>query len=229
MLALQVVDSALEQIEHRRKRLPERAALAEVTSRRAAHDALQAAQREAQRVAEATISASEQEAAVLTAKRTRLEAQLKTVIAPRQAEALMHEIEMVTAKRSELDDAELAALDDAAAAETELETLRVLGEQLNAEMAAATASLAAANGALDVEAEGQRRLREQRRAVLSDDDYATYERRRAQFAGVAIAALEGSRCTGCHLELSRAEADALRKLPADEVGECPECGRLLVR
>ena len=46
---------------------------------------------------------------------------------------------------------------------------------------------------------------------------------------MAIAKLNGLRCEGCHLDLSRGEVDQMKRLPADELVECPNCGRLLVR
>jgi predicted nucleic acid-binding Zn-ribbon protein len=55
-----------------------------------------------------------------------------------------------------------------------------------------------------------------------------YEQLRARHGGVAIARLEGSRCGGCHLDLSTAELNELRSLGSGELAECPNCGRLLV-
>ena len=46
---------------------------------------------------------------------------------------------------------------------------------------------------------------------------------------VAAAALNGSRCEGCHLDLSAAELDDVRaQARAGGLADCPQCGRLLV-
>jgi predicted nucleic acid-binding Zn-ribbon protein len=45
---------------------------------------------------------------------------------------------------------------------------------------------------------------------------------------VAVAKLDGSRCSGCHLDLSRSELDAVKHVGAGEFADCPQCGRLLV-
>ena len=47
---------------------------------------------------------------------------------------------------------------------------------------------------------------------------------------LAAATLAGSRCDGCHLDLSAAEIDILRDdaAKAESIAECPQCGRLLV-
>ena len=64
--------------------------------------------------------AAEAANAELGTDRARLEAQMKTVIAPREAEPLMHAIETINGKRDELDDKELAALEEQAELDDEL-------------------------------------------------------------------------------------------------------------
>ena len=56
-----------------------------------------------------------------------------------------------------------------------------------------------------------------------------YERLRARLGGVAVARLDGSRCSGCHLDLStqRARRRSSASAPG-EFADCPQCGRLLV-
>lgn len=229
LLALQHIDSALEHVEHRRKRLPELAAHTAATAALTAIERTIAGLEARIVAAEASIEHAEQESAQLTAKRTRLEAQLKTVIAPREAEALMHEIEILTARRSELDDAELAALDDAAGAEDERRA--ALAERdAQASLVDDTASaLASANAGLDAERDELSIARPSAMHDLTHDELATYERMRTQYHGVAVAQLVGATCQGCHLDLSRGELDVLRALPEGEPGECPQCNRLLVR
>jgi predicted nucleic acid-binding Zn-ribbon protein len=56
-----------------------------------------------------------------------------------------------------------------------------------------------------------------------------YERIRAQPGKVGVAKLVGSTCRGCHLELPAMEVDRLKKLPADQLIHCDECGCILVR
>ncbi len=96
-------------------------------------------------------------------------------------------------------------------------------------MAASSAARQAADSALDAEAAELSARRDALVASLSADELAHYERVRAQFGGVGVAHLEGSHCSGCHMDLSPAELDIVRKVPAGELGECPQCGRILVR
>jgi uncharacterized protein len=220
LLQLQELDSHLEQLVHRRGRLAELAARDAAAAQLAAHRAAMAADRQRADAAQATIEQCEHDGDDITKKRTRLEQQLKTVIAPREAEALMHEIATLTAKRDELDEAELVAMEELAAAEDAVATRDADTE---AHVAALTTAV------LDAEQRDTEASRTAAATALDAADLATYDRMRAQFKGIAIARLVGAQCMGCHLDLSRAELDAVKQFPADEVPECPQCGRLLVR
>lgn len=228
-LALQDLDTALDVITHKRPRLPEvmarDAAAAALAQRRAQIAAAQ------QRIdaAQASIEAAEHAAAALTAKRTRLEAQLKTVIAPREAEALIHQIATINAQRGELDDQELAALDEQGEGEAAVAELTVPLPADEAALVAAQAELDTVLAALHAEAAALRTRREAAIAGLGADGAAMYERVRKQFGGVGVARLEGSHCSGCHMDLSPRELDLVKAVPADALAECPQCGRIMVR
>jgi hypothetical protein len=66
------------------------------------------------------------------------------------------------------------------------------------------------------------------RAELPPQLLTRYDSLRAQL-GVAVARLVGSRCDGCHLDLSAAEVEAAKAVDRAELADCPQCGRLLVR
>jgi hypothetical protein len=228
-LALQDLDTTLDVITHKRPRLPE------VIARDGAAAALAALRQQIavaqQRIdaAQASIEATEHAAGLLTTKRTRLEAQLKTVIAPREAEALLHEIELVNAQRGHLDDEELAALDEQGEGEATIAALSADLPGAEGALAAAQAELDAVLAALDAEVADLRRRRAETVEGLGADSTALYERVRKQFGGVAVARLEKSHCSGCHMDLSPRELDLVKAVPADVLAECPQCGRILVR
>ena len=58
---------------------------------------------------------------------------------------------------------------------------------------------------------------------------ADYTPLRTRLGGTAVARLVGARCEGCFMEIPSAQLEQVRKIPADEVATCPECGRMLVR
>lgn len=229
LLALQDIDTASVAIANRRPRLAELAAQRAAAAAMAAHRAEVAAVNERISAAEAAIEAAEHAAADITAKRSRLEAQLKTVIAPREAEALMSQIATLNGQRSELDDRELEALDAQAQAEAELGALALRSPELEAALDAAESELQRANGVLAAEETALLERRPAATAALSPAEVAAYDEARRHHEGVAIARLEGHRCQGCHLDLSAAEMDAVKATPPDSLPECPQCGRFLAR
>ncbi|MCY7300139.1 MAG: C4-type zinc ribbon domain-containing protein [Ilumatobacteraceae bacterium] len=228
-LALQDIDTALDVITHKRPRLPELIAHQEATIALADLRTRMATAQQRIDAAQASIEAAEHAAADLTKKRTRLEAQLKTVIAPREAEALMHEIETINGHRDLLDDEELAALEEQAACES---TLLELFDSLAGHeggVTTAKAELDAVHATVDAEVADLRQQRSDVVAALGPDSSALYERVRKQFGGVGVARLEGSHCSGCHMDLSPRELDIVKAVPADTLAECPQCGRIIVR
>jgi predicted nucleic acid-binding Zn-ribbon protein len=228
LLELQRIDSAIDQLAHRRAHLPERAA-AEQASAELVRTTRQIADLIArQRELNDAIEAAEETGVELTRNRERLQSQLRTIISPREAEALTHELDALAARRDELDDAELANLeeqsqvvDDVAAAHRNEGELAATVERTAADLAAAEAAIDAEIGHLTV----------QRSEVVTRIDGGTlsdYEQRRAHLGGVAAARLDGKRCAGCHLDLSTAEVAAVKATPVGEYTDCPQCGRMLI-
>ena len=73
-------------------------------------------------------------------------------------------------------------------------------------------------------------FRSQRLAAgIDEPSIRDYERRRSSYAGIAVADIVGGTCSGCHMEISKSELDAIKRLAADVCAECPNCARLLVR
>ncbi len=229
LLELQAADTMADQLRHRREHLAER-------------DAVQAAKNELlrwnesritvrQRVEELTaeIDDTEQASAKLDRQREKLQAQLKTVIAPREAEALQREIATLNAERSALDDAELTAMEELTRQEAELNALLAREEPLTAEYLAAEAALANAESDIDGELERIADRLDGLRSAVPKPVLKQYDRLRKNFL-IAAATMSGSRCDGCHLDLSAAEVDTIRETAAkkDGIADCPQCGRLLV-
>jgi predicted nucleic acid-binding Zn-ribbon protein len=226
---LQQLDTALHQLQRRLTKLPEASALQDADRRLAEHRAAAAAAAKQLSEAETIIETIEKESEVLTAKRKRLEQQLKIVTETRQAEALNHEIEVLNAHRDELDDRELEAMDQQALAEQQLAQLAGAEDAVVAMREAAAAELAVAKGAgADEEAELVAKY-DAARSTLSSEQVALYDHQRDRHGGIGIARLVGLRCDGCHLDLSQGEVDTFKRLPPDELVDCPQCGRVLVR
>ncbi len=231
LLAVQEVDSALDRLRHRRQTLPERRALAEAEAASSAlATELVATGRRADELA-GEIRRREDEVAGHEARVASLEATLDSGSggAPRDLAAMADEVQSVRRRIRTLEDALLDLLEEAestAAAQTELQHRR---DERAVEAGRVAEALAAADADLDAE---EAEL-VPRRAGLAEDVPAellkTYDRLRAHLDGVAVAPLEGSRCSGCHLTLPATELDALRHAPPGTLVQHEECGRILVR
>ncbi len=229
MLALQGLDTALEQAVHARDRLPAsleaRAADAQVSAIESDRKRIMSMNDDVQ----AELDRIESESDDIGRARERLERQLKTIISPREAEAIQHELQTLSARRNELDDRGIELLEASSAADEELAALDVSWQMARG---AATAARDRADLA-EREADDDVERRRAERAVVAEGLDATtraeYDRRRAAFGGIAVATIVHGSCTACHMELSVAETDGIKRLPEGAVPECPHCARILVR
>lgn len=228
LLALQAVDTTADQLGHRREHSPLHDDLASASSAMRSWEQRRTALRSRIDELGASIDDAERRGAELLAHRQRLERQMKTVIAPREAEALMHEMATLSELTDELDGHELEALEEQAALDDELSTHLLGEESLRERLGQADAALADEVADIDNQLGGLSIEREELRDKVPDALLATYDRKRAAF-GVAVARLVGKQCQGCHLELSAAEIDTVKDEAADTgVTDCPDCGRLLI-
>ena len=229
ILELQAADTMAEQLRHRRTNLPEREQLQATKNDLIRWD--QTLQTIRKRLEELTaqIDQAEQRSHAIDTKKKRLNAQLKTVIAPREAEALQAEIATFDRERSDLDDVELTALEEQSRLDDEFQALLQQEETLRDAFLGADAALAASQADIDGELA---RIADRLQGLRDAVDPAVlklYDRLRQNHV-VAAAGMSGSRCDGCHLDLSAAEIDIVRDTAAraDGIADCPHCGRLLV-
>ncbi|MGY1704440.1 zinc ribbon domain-containing protein [Geodermatophilus sp. SYSU D00697] len=230
LLALAAEDVALSQLAHRRRTLPELAAVeSAVESERG--------------FAEAVVRA-ETEARDLQREVKRLENDVETVrnraakdqklldsgsVSAKQMTDLQHELQSLARRQSDLEDTELelmeqletaeAALREAQAGQAEAQAERERAEQLR-------------DDALADIADGTTRhekARQEAAAGIPADLLALYERIRTQTGGTGAAMLKARQCQGCRIELFGKELAAVRNADPHEVVRCDNCGRILVR
>jgi uncharacterized protein len=228
LVVLQRIDTTADQLANRRERLPERDELISATEQSNTWDRARNSMRTRLDELTAVIESTEAEAAVLATHKRRLEGQLKTVIAPREAEALMHEIATLDEQTDVLDTTELEALEEQAELDDRLASHLGNEAAVSESTSAAKSTLDAVVADIDAELASLESQRTQARAELSDDVLRKYDRIRVA-SGVAVATLSGHRCEGCHLDLSAAEIDVVKDEAAASGGiaDCPQCGRML--
>jgi uncharacterized protein len=228
LLELQADDTLADQLRHRRDRLPEQEQVDAARGKHAEWERRRDGLRRRLDELEGVISRSESDSHAIDIDRARLEKQLKTVIAPREAEALMHEIALLTERRGALDDAELSALEEQADIDDDLSAHATAEDGLVSAVAVAEEAAAQAAAQIDAQLADIANRHDELRAAVDPALLRRYDQLRRQQM-VAAAALQGSRCDGCHLDLSAAELDEVRAAARDGgIAECPHCGRLLV-
>lgn len=228
LLSVQTTDIAISQAKHRVSHLQEtldrdaaKKALAEIDA--------QIAQCDAEIVnATAEISKVDRLSHEHDDKLVKLNRQLKTVIAPREAEALQHEIATVTTERSALDDRELELMGVVENGEMKKSELGPLQASAKSTLAAATMALSSAKQKIDAEISALTEQRSAQALVVPKSLMSTYEAKRKHRPDGAVCRLNGPTCGSCHLDISQGEINAMRAMTGDELPECPHCGSFIV-
>jgi len=228
LLELQRIDTGADQLRHRREHLDERDRLVAVTAQVNKWESTRRSL--VDRIAETAgiVEQAEAEGSRIDAETARLNAQMRTVIAPREAEALQHELATLAGQRAESDERGLVALTEQGEAEEALAAHLAAEESIREAARSADERLQIAESGIEAELAELEQRRLEARAPLTEALLARYDRVRSKI-GVAAARLTGSRCEGCHLDLSAAEVDEVRRAGDDEFPDCPQCGRMLVR
>ena len=228
LLAVQITDIALSQARHRL------AHLQEAVARDAAQSALSQIEKQiadctsAIELANSEISTLDLVSHEHDAKLVKLNKQLKTVIAPREAEALQHEIATVTAERSALDDRELELMGIVETQEARTQELSPRHAQAKSVLAAATMALHSAQQIINAEIAALSEQRSAQALIVPVSLMSTYEAKRKHRPDGAVCRLNGPTCGSCHLDISQGEINAMRLKSAEELPECPHCGSFIV-
>ena len=231
LLTVQDLDTAIDQLRHRRTNLPERAELkaleADAQTLRGELEAAIAARDEVA----AKEAAFEKDIATSEARIAEIDKRMYSgeVSSSKDLQAMATEIEHLKARVSGLEDSALEALDereplDAAVAALEARAAGMveLGQRLLAAIAEAEASI-------DAELASEVARRAAAAGDVPDDLLAEYERLRARLGGIGVAKLEHGTCMGCRMKLPATELDRVKHQPPDTLVHCEQCGRILVR
>ncbi len=230
LLDLQAADTALAQLAHRRRTLPELAALAEREQRAnaLAADIVDAETRAADAADEQR--RLENEVDVVRARAVRDEQRMQSGGVPaKEIEGLQHEVATLARRQSNLEDDLLEVMEQREQAEAALAELTARRTVLDGERGELTATRDAAFAEIDSAISARTDERAAVAGELPADLLALYERAREHGGGVGAAMLRQRRCEGCRIELSGSELSAVRNAAPDDVVRCENCRRILVR
>jgi len=229
LLRLQAIDTRIAQLTHRLGNLPQAAPLAELASR---DDGVRRSRAEAHGVLEDTraeLKRIESDVEMVEARIARDSERLTQTSSVKDVAALESELVSLRRRLSDLEDQELVVMERVEGAESavaaiddERAGIAVAQQQLESERAEAAAGL-------ETEREQAVRDRGTVAATVPEALLAFYEQRRERGAGVGAALLRQRTCGGCTITLTGSELEAVRRSAPDEVVQCPECDRILVR
>ena len=230
LLELQAIDTALAQLAHRRRTLPEHAELDKLAREIAALDDERIRAQVAVDDLDRDIARMEKDVDQVQARKQRDQTRLDAGTGPaKELEALQHELGSLARRQSELEDAELELMEQRETADA---TLTEAQNRLAAARTRRDVVETARDEALRQMAQDEEFRSAGRRPLVADlpaDLIALYDRIREGSGGVGAALLRAGRCEGCRLELSGVERAAVRAAAPDEVVRCEECRRILVR
>lgn len=228
---MQALDTRLDQLAHRRRTLPEHAALAELaTELDALRDQLVRAGTEQSDLGrELTKAESDVDQVRSRADRDQKRLDAGQVSSPKELEGLQHEIATLANRQGDLEEVVLEIMERLESSQSRTAELTAQQEAARGRVAALTAARDTTTGEIDAEVEQLHAQRATQVGSLEPALVTLYEKIREQNGGVGAAELRQRRCGGCRLELNNVEINELRDADPDEVMRCDECRRILVR
>ncbi|WP_111720108.1 zinc ribbon domain-containing protein [Homoserinimonas sp. OAct 916] len=227
LLALQKMDTRVQQLDHSVKTLPQLAELeqlhaqaSEITSRLNLHEG----ERED---AELEISRIESDVAVVQARIQRNSERAATATA-KDAQALDTDIAALNKRRNDLEEIEFSVMERVEEIEASITSVQAERDEVRQRQEALESTKADLMADIDRERE---KIQQDRAALvnaLPADLVELYEKQRARY-GVGAGLLQGGVSQGSNMALTPTDLQAIRNTPADEVVLCPESACILVR
>jgi uncharacterized protein len=146
----------------------------------------------------------------------------------KELEALQHELGSLARRQSDLEEVELEAMERLESVQSRVVELHERSDALAADLADLEQQRDEVFTEIDKDTAYLAGERARVGEGLPGDLVVLYEKLRGANGGVGAAALQGSRCMGCRLELTPTELGRIRAAPPDEVQRCEECRRILV-
>ena len=230
LLALQQIDSAIIQLEHRIKNLPLAAQLDTATqSLISSKNLLIAAETEKSDIKH-ELSRSEVDVEQVVSRIEKDEKRLSSGTgSPKELEQIQHELSSLAKRRSELEEVELEIMVRIEGIDERIKSLVAEVSNWESEVSKLKAQLDSEINELNSAKFRDIEARAELAKSIDSDLLQLYEKIRSASDGVGAARLVGDKCEGCHLTMNAAEVTRIKSLPDDELVRCEECRRILIR
>jgi predicted nucleic acid-binding Zn-ribbon protein len=229
LLELQAIDTALAQLAHRRRTLPEHADLERLDRELASLEDDRVRAQVAVDDLDRDIARVDKDVEQVRSRADRDRARLDVGTGPaKELEALQHELATLGRRQGELEEVELELMERRELAQSTLDGVLARLATVTETRAQTRDRREQVLSDLDNDAQAKTASRTPLVAQLPPDLVGLYEKLR-ESTGMGAALLRRGRCEGCRLELSASDKARVRSAPADEVVQCEECRRILVR
>jgi predicted nucleic acid-binding Zn-ribbon protein len=228
LLDLAAIDTALAQLAHRRKTLPELAEIDAVSRELSALEDERVRAQVAVDDLDRDITRFEKDIEQVRTRKDRDQKRLDAGGALREIEGLQHELATLNRRQSELEDAELELMEQRETAEQTLNDVRGRLTEATERRAAAERRRDEAFAEIGKEADFKSASRGPLAADLPGELVTLYDKIRAD-SGLGAALFKAGRCGGCRIELYGADLNRVKSSAPDEVVRCEECRRIMVR
>lgn len=148
---------------------------------------------------------------------------------PKELEGLQHELGTLATRLAELEDVELAIMQQLEDAQNAYEELTHDRNKVASELNDAIEVLKTKQADLDEKISNEQKLKGELLSSLPKEFADLYEKIRQDHGDVGAAMLHRGACQGCHISLDATELNRIKAMPADHVLRCEECRRILVR
>jgi len=229
LLRLQSLDTRLQQLAHRLGSLPQAAPLVELAARDTAVRGTRSEAVGRLEDAKAELARLESDVAVVEARIARDTDRLQHTSSVKDVAALESELTSLSKRRSDLEDQELVVMERVEEAEVAVDSIDLQRAAIVDEISTLESQRDDAAGGLAVERDQTERDRAVVAGGVPAELLAFYEQRRTRGGGVGAALLSQRTCGGCTITLTGSDLEAVRRSAPDEVVQCPECDRILVR
>ena len=176
---------------------------------------------------ELELKRSEADLALVEQRIAKDQARLNSTNNSKDAQGIQSELESLARRKSDLEDIEIAILDQQEAAKAVFATVSVdkaaVDDELAKGEAANEAEIMKLRSGLDLMTND----RAQQAARIAPELIELYDKKAAR--GVPVARLIGRECGACRISLGVTAFNELESLARDDIATCPECQAILVR
>ncbi len=229
LLELQAIDTSLAQLAHRRKTLPELADVDRLARDVAGLDDDRIRAQVAVDDLDRDIVRMDKDVDQVRVRAERDRTRLDAGTGPaKELEALQHELATLSRRQGELEDAELELMEQREQSQATLDDVVARLTAMRSQQNETEARRDQILSELDRDRDWKSASRVPLVADLPADLVQLYEKIR-ESTGVGAAMLRAGRCEGCRLDVSGSERSRVKAAAPDEVIQCEECRRILIR